>query len=270
MTDQIHPRVSVNSISTWNWTLEQDIAFFKAEGIGVINPPLLKFRDDIESGVAAIKAAGLRCCSIAGGGQESLIESEEATFAALQPYIDAAHALNSPAFYFVTGPTPARMPTDDAYAAFIACIGTANGYARERGVRLAIEHNSITSRHIGFVHTLANAVDLVRAADIGICLELQNCWYEPDLPRLFRDNVDLFTVVQVSDFQVGEEAKFNRRVPGDGSIPLEWMLGHLLDAGYQGYFDIEMLGPAIEAEGYASALRRAIAWLSERLYRWGA
>ena len=61
----------------------------------------------------------------------------------------------------------------------------------------------------------------------------------------------------------------NRRVLGDGDIPLEWLLGHLLDAGFAGYFEIETLGPAIEAEGYGPAIARSLAWLNERLTKWG-
>ena len=52
-------------------------------------------------------------------------------------------------------------------------------------------------------------------------------------------------------------------------MPLEWLIGALLDAGYAGMFDLELLGPAIEAEGYAGAIRRGLDWLSERLTRWG-
>jgi sugar phosphate isomerase/epimerase len=59
-------------------------------------------------------------------------------------------------------------------------------------------------------------------------------------------------------------------VPGDGDIPLERVIGNLLDAGYTGRFDIEMLGPHIEAEGYESAVPRAVGWLSTTLDRLGA
>jgi sugar phosphate isomerase/epimerase len=81
--------------------------------------------------------------------------------------------------------------------------------------------------------------------------------------------MDRITVVQVSDYLVGETTRMNRRVLGDGSIPLEWLLGQLLDAGYKGMFEIETLGPAIEAEGYASAIRRSLDWLNQRLISWG-
>jgi len=86
---------------------------------------------------------------------------------------------------------------------------------------------------------------------------------------LFRENVDRFAVAQVSDYLVGETSRLNRRVLGDGSMPIEWLLGLLLDAGYAGMFEIETVGPAIEQEGYASAVRRSVDWLNERLVKWG-
>lgn len=99
-----------------------------------------------------------------------------------------------------------------------------------------------------------------------MCMELQNCWVEMNLPRLFRDNARRFAVVQVSDFVVGEDARLNRAVPGDGDMPLEWLSGNLLDAGYDGMFELELVGPKIEAEGYESAMKRSLNWMSEKLY----
>lgn len=264
----IHPRISVDQISTWTWTLAQDIAFCKKIGAKVIAPPLLKFTD-LAADIKAVKDAGLKVCSVSGGRTEVLIDSEEATFQALKPYLDGAAELGAPSCYVVTGPTPPRMSTQEACERFVKFVGKARDYGKEKGVRLAIEHNSVTTRDIGFVHALGDAVEVARAADIGIDLEFQNCWSDKNLKQLLRDNIDLITLVQVSDYLVGENLRMNRRVPGDGSLPLEWMLGCCLDAGYTGYFDIELIGPAIEEEGYEPAMLRALEWLNKRLYDWG-
>lgn len=76
-------------------------------------------------------------------------------------------------------------------------------------------------------------------------------------------------MVQVSDYMRGEELRLNRRVPGDGAMPVAKVIEQLLEAGYAGLFDIEILGPHIEAEGYEPAIRRAADWLSELLIRRG-
>jgi sugar phosphate isomerase/epimerase len=261
----MHPRLSVHGLCSREWSLAQDIAFYRSAGIEAVTVPFIKLAPDVEGGIAAIQAANLRPTLVAGGPGTPLIKGLEV----LNAPIDAAKALGVPAFYSISGAAPHLMPTDEAFPMLLAALEPVRAYALGQGVRLAIENNSIATRSHGFVHTLADTALLAREADIDICLELQNCWYERGLPKLFRENMARIAVVQVSDFRVGEDLRLNRRVPGDGSIPLEWLFGQLLDAGYGGLFDLEILGPHIEAEGYASAIGRGLDWLSERLARWG-
>ena len=63
--------------------------------------------------------------------------------------------------------------------------------------------------------------------------------------------------LQVSDFAVGTLSTPNRLVPGDGDIPLRRIVDQLLDAGYEGVFDLELVGPKIEEEGYRGAIARS-------------
>jgi sugar phosphate isomerase/epimerase len=74
----------------------------------------------------------------------------------------------------------------------------------------------------------------------------------------------------VSDYVYGDRTAPCRAVIGDGAIPLEHLIGELLDAGYKGVFDLELLGPRIQQEGAAAATRRAAENLSEILSRLGA
>ena len=73
--------------------------------------------------------------------------------------------------------------------------------------------------------------------------------------------------MQICDFTIGTFDTPNRSVIGDGDIPVERLLQMLIDAGYRGAFDVEILGPRIEAEGYAHAIRRSVAYASEILDR---
>lgn len=77
-------------------------------------------------------------------------------------------------------------------------------------------------------------------------------------------------LVQVSDYVLGDRTTPCRAVPGDGVIPLEAILRDVLDLGYAGLFDLELVGPRIEAEGAAVACQRAATYLSDMLYRLGA
>jgi sugar phosphate isomerase/epimerase len=84
-----------------------------------------------------------------------------------------------------------------------------------------------------------------------------------------RYTVDTLALVQVSDYEIGTLDTPNRSVIGDGDVPLERLIAMVLDAGYDGLFDLEIIGPKIEVEGYWSATRRSLERLSEMLDRLG-
>jgi sugar phosphate isomerase/epimerase len=266
----VHPRVSINTLSSFKWTLEQDLAFLSGLGVPHFGFPMLKIEADVAGGIDRIRASGLDvACVAASTATVSLLDADDA-FAVLKPAIDTASALGAPLCYFTSGKSPSGSTTDEVCEAFVRALQPSRAYAAERGVKLGIENNSVTTRHIGFVHSLRDTIQLVEEADVQICLELQNCWVERGLSHLFRAHAKRFGLVQVSDYLVGEDLRMNRRVPGDGSIPLVWLIEELLAAGYDGLFEIEVLGPHIETQGYEAAIRRSADWLSTTLEQCGA
>jgi sugar phosphate isomerase/epimerase len=259
-------------MSSVRWTLAEDLEFYANAGISLIGVTAHKLIDEPERGVERILTAGLQTSSVLAATVRVPLVDVGPTGAldALRPSIEIAAALGDAPCYFVSGPAPSRMPSDDAFELLVDTLAPVVLYARERGVTLAIETSSTSTRDLGFVHSLDDAVELSRRAEVGVCVELQNCWYDCHLRRTFREHVHRFAVVQVNDFTVGDGARLNRRVPGDGDMPVEWLLGTLLDAGYAGPFELEVVGPRIEEEGYPDAIARGLEWISERLRRWGA
>jgi sugar phosphate isomerase/epimerase len=114
---------------------------------------------------------------------------------------------------------------------------------------------------------LRDTVDLAEQLDLAVCLELNSCWAE----RAFRESVvragARLAHVQVSDGVVGSLSTPDRLVPGDGDVPIGARIEALLLAGYPGAFEIEMVGPRIEEEGYEPAIGRAIAHVADQLAR---
>lgn len=264
--EPVHPRVSLSFAGT-PWPLPE--ALQVASRLRVNTVGLSLSNSGAPHAAAEAVRAGAVAISTAGTGGLCLIDSPDETLRRAEPLIAMAEAVGADWAFLVTGPTPPRMPGDEALVRLAECLSPAVNAAAARGVRLAIENSGPATRELGFVSTLADAEWLCRETGAGLELELQNCWYECQLTRTFPRIVDLVAAVQVSDFQVGEPLRFNRRVPGDGTMPLEWLLGALLDAGYEGVFELELLGPAIAAEGPEAAMLRGVQWLSERLYRWG-
>ncbi|HMP56081.1 MAG TPA: TIM barrel protein [Novosphingobium sp.] len=142
--------------------------------------------------------------------------------------------------------------------------------ADRAGVRLLVENASALNVDMHMAHTLRDAVRLAEIAGIGLCLELHACWMEGGLKDHFRRALPITGLVQVSDHVLGDRTTPCRAVPGDGVIPLERLLGDLLDLGYTGLFDLELVGPRIAEEGPDSACTRAAEYMSNLLHKLGA
>ena len=73
------------------------------------------------------------------------------------------------------------------------------------------------------------------------------------------------------DKRLGRRDSLHTRPGGarDGNISLRRIIGHLLEAGYDGAFDLEVLGPTAEDLGYEAVITRGVAWLDEEVVALG-
>ncbi len=208
--------------------------------------------------VDAIAAAGVRVVDVIGVGSRRVGEA-----------IELAQRLQAPMVVLTTGRAgPATW--EEAADAFAATMAPLVEQARAAGVALVLEHTNSLRADVGFVHTLRDAVDLARRIGLGVCVEVNACWGERGLADTLRDGADVLALVQVSDYAVGTTTTPDRLVPGDGDIPLRRILGDVLATGYAGPFELELVGPRIDAEGYATAITRSLAALGELLTDLGA
>jgi sugar phosphate isomerase/epimerase len=192
----------------------------------------------------------------------------EATEKLLQA-IDIAAALGADSVYLQTGGR-GGLTWEQAAERFTALIAPCKAPAAAQGVRVLVENASSFNADIHIAHTLADTIALAELAGIGLCIEWHACWMEAGLKTLLRQAIPMTGLVQVSDYVLGDRTAPCRAVPGDGVIPLDRILGDVLEAGYQGVFDIELVGPRIAAEGARAATQRAAQAISEILTRLGA
>ena len=266
----MQPRVCVSAISTFELDLAEDLAFWDRHGIDTVGVSVAKLeRFGWSEGTKLVADAvgrGLRVANLIGLGPFNLADptSWPKQQDRLVHSIDTAAAVGAECMVFTTGPF-APLTWEEAADQLDAALAPVLREATERGVPFAIEHTNSLRVDVGFVHTLKDAIDLARRFDVGVCMELNACWAERALEQTIRDGIDRIRIVQVSDFKVGTVASSQRLVPGDGDIPIERILGVVLDAGYLGVFDLELIGDAIAAEGYDAAVPRAVERLASVL-----
>ena len=268
----MHPRVSLSAISTFQWSLDEDLAFYERAGISAIGASLAKLEAaGIEAGARRLRDAGVRVTNLIGLGPFHLDDPGQwpSQRDRLRAALDAAEAVSAECMILTTG--PARQLTwEDAADALEAALQPVVADASVRGIPFGLEHTNSLRVDVGFVHSLADVVGLARRLAIGVCVETNACWAERGLARTITTGVDTFRVVQVSDFAIGTLSTPNRLVPGDGDIPLARILGQVLAAGYAGCFDLELIGPRIDDEGYEAASTRAVVALGGLLDDLGA
>lgn len=269
----MHGRVSVSAICTFGLGIDDDLAFWARHGIDHVGVSVAKLeRYGWDAGVELVQGAraarGLRVGNLIGLGPFQLDQPDQwpAQRARLEHAIDAAVALDAGCIVFTTGPAGA-LTWEQAADALEAAITPVLDAALDRHIDFAIEHTNSLRVDVGFVHTLRDVVDLARRLGTGVCMEMNACWAERGLAATIAAGIDTIRLVQVSDFAVGTLSTPNRLVPGDGDIPIARILGQLLDAGYDGAFDLELIGPRIDEEGPDTAVPRAVAALTELLRR---
>jgi sugar phosphate isomerase/epimerase len=171
--------------------------------------------------------------------------------------VDMAAELGARSVYLLTG-SRGSLSWEDAADRFTELVAPGREAASARGIEVLIENAPSLYADIHIAHSLADTITLAERSGLGVCIELQFCWADAGLDDLLRRAMPRCGLVQVSDYVLGDRSLPARAVPGDGAIPLARILEQVLAAGYEGVFDIELLGPRIEAEGHLAATRRAV------------
>jgi sugar phosphate isomerase/epimerase len=270
-----HPRLSVNSVSSYQQPLAADVALWQDLGVEHVALILPKV-EEIGWGGARdmITEAGLRVSTMFGPTYRPLDADRsfgwwDADQRGTVDSVEFAASIGAGSVYVCTGGAT-TLPWDGAAEAFSELVAPAVARGMELGVPLLLEPTNPLRADISFVFWQRDAMDLARQAGTKVMLDLQSCWYERGLEQVVRKNIDVVGLTQISDFKIGTSETGNRVVPGDGDIPLERLLTMVLDAGFEGSFDLEVFGPQVEAEGYHSSVRRSVEWASELLDRIGA
>ena len=257
----------MSAISTYRWSLARDLELYAASGIDQVGVSLAKLdAHGHEDGVQLVVDSGVRVTNLLGLGPLRLAEPGEwpQQRERLCLALDAARTMGAECLVLTSGPA-GGLEWEAAADALQSALEPVSTEARRLGVPVALEHTNSLRVDVSFVHTLADAVDVAHRLGVDVCMECNACWGERALEATITRSVGCIRLVQVSDFVVGTLATPDRAVPGDGDIPLRRIVAALLDAGYEGVFDLELIGPRIEAEGYESAIRRGLVAMEEML-----
>jgi sugar phosphate isomerase/epimerase len=242
------PKISIAQVTTYTASVEDDIAAYAAagaDGIGVWEYKLKDGQD--EEVIAKIRDAGL-AATLCTGTVPSVLPD---------PYFNEPREPEQRIEAMVAGVK--RLAKFDPVA--ILCVtGDPKGQDVEwfrrttvEGLRVVADEASKLGLTIGLepyrqgggtlVTTLpdtAALVDEIGADNIKIIADVWHFW---DLPAIDQDlytYVDRLIGVQLNDYKEPSGGWCDRLLPGDGTLDLAKFLGILEDAGYDGWYDVEV------------------------------
>lgn len=263
-----HERLSVHSVTFHGAALSELETHWKTLGVSrlsVLDDQLLdpSFPTLVQRNGYTVEAV----CHVFGGGSPA--GDPRAAQDALCTVIDAAAGVGARTVYLLTGGR-GELTWGQAAQRFSHLVAPCVARAQTAGVTLAIENASSLYADIHLAHTLRDTLALAEMAGLDICIDVFHCWAEGDVEATVRRALPRTALVQLSDYVLGDRSLPARAVPGDGTIPLEAFVARTLAGGYRRGFDLELIGPRIEAEGRLESASRACDVVGAMLDRLGA
>jgi sugar phosphate isomerase/epimerase len=266
----VHPNIAINVLSLAAASFDQHAETVARMGAAAITPDITELSDvSAEQAARLIGDAGLQAAALThrafgfGDAAETRAACER-----LGRSIEYANAIGAPIIVMTTGGR-GSLNWGDAAKHFVEAIATCVAQAEKADVKLSIEPTSHLYADASIAHSLRDCTALASLADISVAIDLFACWVDSDIDSAISVAGPHTAIVQVSDYIYEDHALPCRAVPGDGAIPLDRLLPAIVSAGFKGTFDLEIIGPRLQAEGIEIGLKRAAKTIGTLLERVG-
>jgi len=255
--------LSMNETTTFRWSFEEDVARYSAAGIPAIGVWREKLSDcGLTKAVELLTESGLRVSQLFWAG--GFTGSDGRTYR--ESVSDALEALG----------TAAELRTDTLVVYSGARAGHTYNHARrlmrdalteliptavKLGVTLAVEpmHPGCAAEWT-FLTSLDDTLALLEKIGnprVKMVLDTYHLGQDPGFVERIPDIAPHVAVVQLGDARQPPAGEQNRCRLGKGTIPLMKIVEMLKSTGYDGYYDVELLGEEIETFDYQSLLEHA-------------
>ncbi|MFK7735574.1 MAG: sugar phosphate isomerase/epimerase family protein [Pirellulaceae bacterium] len=263
-------RLSVSELSTYRWTFEEDVLHYHAAGfdaIGIWRPKLSDYGE--EKGQELLQEHGLTISSLqwVGGftGSDGRSYRE-----ALHDGLDAVQLAADIGAETVTVISGGRAGHTKGHANRLLrkALKELAEAGQAVGVQLAVE-----PMHIGcafdwsFVNSMPECLDIISSIDspnLGIVFDCYHMAQDENTLHWLDSMVPYVRLVQLGDAKHAPLGEQNRCLLGHGHVPLASIVQAFQDGGYEGFYEIEIVGQAVEHLGYEQILgeakQAAVAW----------
>lgn len=262
-------RLAVSELTTFRWSLEEDIAHYRAAGVSAIGVWRQKLADIGErKGAQLLAESGLAVSSLqwAGGFTGSDGHSYDDRLADARQAIALAAEIRAGCLIIHSGARGVHTHKH-ARRLFRQALDKLLPLAEERGVVLAVEPmTGDCGGEFTFLNCLDETFDLVstyQSPGLGIALDVYHWGHQPEFMQRLPLLAPRLALVQIGDGREPPRGEPNRCPLGSGTIPLREIVRELISAGYGGYFEVELMGEEIEAADYCDMLAQTVRTFQE-------
>ena len=256
-------RLSVNETTTFRWSFEEDVANYADAGIPAIGIWRQKLSDvGVAEGVRLLRQHDLQPSYLAwaggftGSDGRSFRESVEDAKEALQ----VAAQLQTRILIVYSG-ARAGHTHNHARRLIKTALEELAPVAAELDVVLAVEpmHPGCAAEWT-FLTSADDAIRLLEEVNhpqVKMVFDTYHLGQAPDIVDRMSEIAPHVALVQLGDARQAPQGEQNRCRLGEGTLPLTALLAALSEAGYDGDYDVELLGEEFEAADYQSILEHA-------------
>jgi sugar phosphate isomerase/epimerase len=255
--------LSMNETTTFRWSFEEDVANYAAAGIPAIGVWRHKLSDHGEAkAIDLLRQNGLKVSHLAWAG--GFTGSEGRTYReSVEDAVEAlrlAAAIQAPTLIVHSGARSGHTH-NHAKRLIQSALKELVPIAAEVGVSLAVEpmHPGCAAEWT-FITSLDDALALLQAVDspwVKMVFDTYHLGQSADVVDRIAQVAPHIALVQLGDARQPPDGEQNRCPLGEGTVPLDQIVAALKAAGYDGYYDVELLGEHIETSDYRELLEHA-------------
>src|SRR5688572_26136227 len=263
------PQLGISELTTFRWSFEEDVAHYRSCGVSAIGVWRQKLADiGEERGAELLAEAGLDVTSLqwAGGFTGSDGHSHEESLQDARQALVAAEILRAGCLIVHSGARGIHTHSH-ARRLFHLALDELLPLAEEHGIVLAVEPmQGECGGEFTFLNCLDESIKLIdkyRSSALKMALDTYHWGHQPSFLGYLPELAPKLALVQLGDSRQPPRGETNHCLLGEGQVPLREIVQRLSSAGYDGPFEVELMGEETEAASYDEIVRRAVAVFAE-------
>lgn len=256
-------KIAMNELTTFRWSFDEDVQNYAAaryDAIGVWRQKIADFGED--KGCELVRDHQILVSSLhwAGGFTGSDGRTFQESVADARDAVQLAADLSAACLVVYTGGRGGHTH-NHARRLMTTALGELSPVASELGVILAIEpmHEGCATEWT-FLNRLDDTLQLLASLDdenLRIVFDTYHLAQEDSLVAKIPEFVKQIGLVQIGDAKSAPSGEQNRCLLGEGTVPLRDIVDELTSAGYDDYFEVELIGEEIESADYSEVLKHS-------------